>query len=94
METAKVTHLCEPCTCNNDVVKFLEVKKIDPNDKTIEFTLYQVKMYDYENRFTYFLSIQDDPYPVSVTKKTAEEIIRHPEYGEKIASNVSANRCK
>lgn len=93
MKKLVVQDFCEPCTCNCDVVKLLEVTSSVPNN-TYSFSLYQVMLYGGSGKFNYIIVTPEDKFPIAISKATAEAVIRNPEFGAYIVKDTWLKRYK
>ena len=80
------------CTCCGDVVRLLEVK-----GETRRFSLYKTWKVDLKNfhqQGTYFILAEDDPFPIIITKKMADEILKNPEEGVTLVADYWLGRYR
>lgn len=83
----------QPCTCCFDVIRLMEVTSVIPNYLR-GFSLYKTKVYDGKDTWKYYLLLEDDTFPVVITKEFADTILEHPEEGEYVAWNMWFDRYR
>ena len=90
MLTVEKGHL--NCTCCGDVIRLLEVA-----GETRRFSLYKTWKVDLKNQYqqtTYFILAEDDPFPIVITKKMADEILKNPEEGATLVADYWLGRYR
>ena len=80
----------QQCTCSGDVFQLLEYK----GGNTIRnYSLYKIFNMDSRN-YIYIMLIEDDPYPVALTKEKFDSFLENPEEGHAEAYNIWMNRYR
>ena len=77
------------CTCCNDVVILMDVKSVIPN-VIRSFTLYKTQVLNEKKYFVdwmYYIAVEDDRFPIAITKEAAKEIYDNPEKGHWLVWN-------
>lgn len=77
-----------PCTEKEDVIRLMEYKDLSNHWRS--FSLYKTLKIDCERNskeWIYFLLEDDDKYPIIITKRAAEDILKEPVRGRDLVLN-------
>jgi len=81
--------MVKECTCCGDVCIIREYK----HPRKRNYSIYKVKYYR-SNEWMYMMKVQDDEFPIPLTKVQVEEILSDPDLGATIASNHWLDRYR